>query len=181
MTMSNTRTRRPCTTLPRHLFTYGSVLGAVVCLLPWSADAQILEGHAIYATSDSSHRTVHGGGVSFGRVGSAGSLVLIEGVGIDYVREPALGPGQGSLSASLALAPNRDASFLPYAGGAVSANRSGGELSQWPGTRAGFDVFVGVYAGTVTSPVRLSVEERLGTIQGQERLLSTRLGLAVAW
>lgn len=68
----------------------------------------MLEAHGIYLTSDSSKRTMHGVGMSVGWSGYAGAAVLIETVGVEYLREPAFGPGQGSVVGSLAVAANRD-------------------------------------------------------------------------
>ncbi len=92
----------------RALLPLGGVCAVLFGLLPTTASAQLLELHGIYATGESSHRTVHGVGVMLAGVVNAGPLVWMDAAGLDYVREPALGPGEGSLSASLAVSPNRD-------------------------------------------------------------------------
>ena len=157
------------------------IAGLCGLLLPTAAPAQLFDVHGIYATADSSHRTMHGIGVALTSTTAAGPLVLMEGVGFDYLRQTDLGPGQGSVSASLAAAFNRQLYLAPYVGGAVSLNRSGGNQPQWSGVRAGFDGFVGARLSSGDDPFALQLEERIVTIRGRERMHSTRLGILVAW
>jgi hypothetical protein len=148
-----------------------------------SAAAQIIDVHATASVETIRESTSWGGGLGLGTVYLPSGVALLGmTVGADYVREQHLGKGLGTVSLDATLSPpNMTARFLPYLGGSVGLNWSGGELSQWSGTRVGLDVTLGVKALLGGAErVGWKLEQRYGYVRGFEHAFATRLGLLIA-
>ena len=122
---------------------------------------------------------------SFGVGGDIGFIVprnpfgIWGAIGGEYQREREGGPGRGRVSAELRILTAQSQWWLiPFVGGSISANRSGGTLSEWPGTRTGLDALAGVlYVASERSTIALSVQERFGYVVGQPHAFATEVGV----
>jgi hypothetical protein len=145
-----------------------------------AAGAQVLDVHAIGSVETANQSTSWGGGLAVGTVVMPAGLTLLGlAVGADYIREQHLGKGQASVSLDATLSPpNTGAGFVPYVGGSAGLHWSGGQYSQWTGSRVGLDVLLGVRA-LIGRQERMGwkLEQRFGYVRGFEHSLATRLGL----
>jgi opacity protein-like surface antigen len=151
---------------------------AVMLLAGTTAGAQILDVHGSVLPSLHSRPMSVGFGVGLGTTRRLGIVNLLPSVGLDYVRARSLGPGRGSAGLDVRLIPSREFGWgAPFIGGSVSSNWSGGEQSEWAGSRLGLDVLAGFVLGGVTSNVGIKIEERFGYVRGQPHTATTRIGL----
>ncbi len=159
---------------------------ALFCLTllatPRAHAQQAVDLHISYATATTSNTVSLGAGAALETL-----LDLVPGidvaatVGADYQRERALGAPRTSVSLDATIQPERQTTGLvPYAGGSVSANWSGGERSEFRGRRMGLDAIVGLKFSFLGSElVATRIEQRFGYVRGTEHRLTTRLGLIV--
>jgi hypothetical protein len=147
-----------------------------------TAAAQMLDLHGIGSVETVRQSTSWGGGLGVGKVFMPADLALLGlAVGADYIREQHLGKGRATLSLDATLSPpNMPHGFVPYVGGGVGLNWSGGEFGEWTGARVGLDVTAGVRA-LLGSNERLGwkLEQRFGYVQGFEHAYATRFGVLV--
>jgi hypothetical protein len=160
-------------------------LGAVAgTLAAPTAAAQVLDLHAIGSVETVRQSTSWGGGLGIGTVFMpAGIAVLGLTLGGDYIREQHLGVGRASMSLDATLSPPQaSVGFIPYVGGSVGANWSGGQNSRWDGARVGWDVMLGVKA-LLGGQERMGwkLEQRFGYVSGFEHAYATRLGLLLGF
>lgn len=143
------------------------------------AHAQVIGLQGVYVPPSGGRRPSFGGAADIGYIGSRGSLGIWGAIGAEYQRQRDAGPGRGRVSADLRFLPvHLDLPFVPFVGGSLSANRSGGQLSEWRGTRTGLDALAGVlYVASDRSTIALSVQERFGYVVGQSHALATEVGL----
>ena len=162
----------------RTLMLAGGVAGASLATIPVAA--QTLELHGTGSVQTDNQSTSWGGGLAIGRSFlPAGLAVIGASLGADYIREQHLGKGLASTSLAISLSPpNTNARFVPYVGGALSLNWSGGQYAQWTGARVGLDGTLGIRA-LFGSADRFGwmAEERYGYIRGFDHAYATRLGL----
>ena len=158
------------------------LLGAA-SLRPARASAQVVGVHGLYVPSSDTRRASLGVGGDVGHIVSLGPVGLWGALALEYQRQRNLGPGRGRVSADLRLVPGGRVGWLvPLVGGSVSANRSGGAQSEWPGTRLGLDALAGVVLiPSHGLPVGISIEERFGYVRGLEHALATRVGLRLGF
>ena len=167
------------TTLPA----LGRALGAsfaIALAAAHPARAQYIEAHGTYIQGRDEQRPLSGFGVGAGKLFSVPHMYLGARAGLDYAREHGPGPGRWAGSLDLTLTPAmEDLRFVPYVGGSVSANQSGGDQAAWKGTRVGYDGIVGAIL-----PVNLFgllLEARYGYIAGLPHVFSGRAGLAIGF
>jgi hypothetical protein len=159
-----------------------------VCLpmLLLSARAQAQQAadfHVSYVSTTQTHTVAYGLGAAIESILDVVPVVDVAAtVGADYQRERGLGPGRGSLSLDVTLQPQRETTGLvPYAGGSVSANWSGGQLSEWPGMRPGFEAIAGLkFSFLASETVATRIEQRFGYVRGTEHKMTTRVGFILA-
>src|SRR3954471_5399079 len=117
--------------------------GTAGSLLAMPAAAQFVDVHGLASVETVGQSTSWGGGLGYGRmflpagVGLLGVSVgarhmrgqpLGKGAGADYMREQHLGRGLATASLDLTLSrPTPNARFVPYAGGGLTFNWSGGQ------------------------------------------------------
>lgn len=158
---------------------------SLICLVLSSRAGaqQAADAHIGYTTTTQTHT------VSFGIGGAIESIVDLVPVvdfaltvGADYERVRGLGPGRGSVSLDVTIQPQRETTgFVPYLGGGVSANWSGGQQSEWSGSRPGVDAIVGLkFSFLASETIAGRIEQRFGYVQGLEHHQTTRLGLIFA-
>ena len=154
--------------------------GAVAGTLTAStAAAQVLDFHAIGSVATKTQSTSWGGGLSIGTAFVPGGIALVGlAAGGDYIREQHLGEARVSTSIDATLSPpGASAGFVPYLGGSTSLHWSGGEYSQWNGSRVGLDLLAGVKGLFGTQErVGWKLEQRFGYVTGANHSLATRLG-----
>jgi hypothetical protein len=143
------------------------------------AEAQVIGAHALYVPAADARSASRGAQGELGVILSVPYLSLWPSVAIEYQRQEQLGSGRGRVAAELRLLPpNGEGRFHPYVGASVSANRSGGVLSEWAGTVRGLEGMAGVLLiPGERVPVALLLEERFGYVQGREHAKATHLGL----
>ncbi|MDQ2666463.1 MAG: hypothetical protein M3Z05_10670 [Gemmatimonadota bacterium] len=178
--MRTNRAHLRLATLSASCFTLLSV--AIALLQPQSASAQTVGVHGIFVPSHGTRTWSSGVGTELGNVFSLGPAVLWPAVGFDYQRQHGLGPGRYRITANVHVSPvpSRSAWVTPYVGGGVSANRSGGEQSEWSGTLLGLDAIAGMLV-LANGPLAVRVEEQLEYMQRQDHATSTRVGLYFAF
>jgi hypothetical protein len=161
----------------------GRALGASLVIVLASthpARAQQIDVHGTYIDGRDEQPPLSGIGVGVRRTFAIPYLYLGTRIGVDYAREHGLGAGRSTASFDLTLTPGlEDLRFLPYVGGSISANRSGGQQSAWTGTRAGFEGLVG--AIIPGSWLGLQLEARYGYIEQLPHVLAGRAGVIVAF
>jgi hypothetical protein len=148
------------------------------------SEAQQVGVHASYVAGDAAtHFPIVGGGVDIGRRVSAGAAFIGLRLGAGYAREEHLGPGRGSVGADVTLSPRSDVpSFIPYLGGGVSMNWSGGKNPAWSGVRRGVEAIAGVDLAIFhTDLIGLEVEGRYGGIESLPRQFTSRIGLVTGF
>ncbi len=158
---------------------------SLVCLVLSSRAGaqQAADVHVGYTTTTQTHTVSYGIG---GAIESIVDLVpLIDvalTVGADYQRVRGLGPGRGSVSLDATIQPERETTgFVPYLGAGVSANWSGGQQSEWAGSKPGLDAIAGLkFSFLASETVAARIEQRFGYVQGVEHHSTTRLGLIFA-
>jgi hypothetical protein len=144
------------------------------------ARAQQIDVHGSYTQGRDEQQPLTGIGVGARHTFAVPYVYLGARVGVDYAREHGPGAGRSTASLDLTLTPGiEDLRFLPYVGGSISANRSGGQQSAWTGTRAGFEGLVG--AIIPGSWLGLQLEGRYGYIEQLPHVLTGRAGLIVAF
>ena len=136
-----------------------------------------LDVHGAFATGTTSHLNAWGGGLgvrsTFGRVPDPVRVVVAPGV--DFVRQNKTGAGQTSAAVDLDLEAGGWHAFTPYAG--VSAGGNWSSAGQWAGGRLGLGTQAGGLLWLGDTRLRLKAEERFGYVDGQEHMLTTRVGL----
>jgi hypothetical protein len=144
-----------------------------------AAGAQQIDVHASYIHGRDEQQPLTGFGVGARKTFAIPYLYLGVHVGVDYAREHRLGPGRSAAALDLTLTPGiEELRFLPYVGGSVSANRSGGQQPAWNGTRTGFDGLVGaIFPG---GRFGLQLEARYGYIEQLPHVFAGRVGLIAA-
>jgi hypothetical protein len=146
------------------------------------ATGQVLDVHAIGSVETMRQSTSWGGGLGIGTVLRPADLIVVGlTTGADYIREQHLGKGLATVSLDATLSPpNVGAHFVPFVGGSVGLNWSGGALAQWTGARVGLDALVG-FRALIGGGERLGwkIEERYGYVAGFEHAYSTRLGFLI--
>ena len=143
------------------------------------AQAQVIGLQGVYVPPSGGRRASFGGAADIGYIGSHGPLGIWGAIGAEYQRQRDNGPGRGRVSADLRFLPVRiQTALVPFIGGSVSANRSGGKLSEWPGTRTGLDALAGLlYVASDRSKIALSIQERFGYVVGMPHAFATEVGL----
>lgn len=151
---------------------------AIALLASYPARAQQVDLHGTYIAGQDERQPLSGFGIGLRQMFTIPYAYLGARVGLDYAREHGLGPGRSAASLDLMLTPGlEDLLFLPYVGGSISANRSGGQQAAWSGTRAGFDALVG--AILPISVVGLQLEGRYGYIEHLPHVFTARVGFVV--
>jgi hypothetical protein len=148
-------------------------------LVPCSIHAQVIDVHVIHVPADSARSSSLGLGFELGAMTNVSPVVVWGALAGDYQRQSHLGPGQWRVAANLRVLPPTDRSFIPYLGGSVSANQSGGQQSLWQGTRLGLEALAGLLITPSRTIVGLRLEERYGYVQSQPHAFATQLGLAL--
>jgi hypothetical protein len=162
----------------RTLVTIGIVAGGAAV---HPAAAQLIDVHGNASVETAHQSTSWGGGLGVGTIFvPAGFATLGLSLGADYIRAQHLGRPIATAALDAAFSPSSGggASFVPYAGGSLGLNWSGGEFSQWTGARLGLDAIAGVkalFGGQ--DQFGWKVEGRFGYVRGAEHAYSTRLGL----
>ncbi len=151
----------------------------LAALCPANALAQLIGVQGVYVPASDTRRASLGIGADIGHITRAGPVDVWAAVAVGYQRQTRLGPGRGRVSGDLRLLPAIERSWLvPFIGVSASANRSGGQQSEWQGTRFGLDGLAGVVLNPYSRvPVGISLEERFGYVRGQEHALATQIGL----
>jgi hypothetical protein len=157
--------------------------GAVASVLAAPiTEAQVLDFHAIGSVETVRQSTSWGGGLGVGTLYVPLHVAMLGvNVGADYIREQHLGKGRVTVSLDGTLSPaNSSGTLVPYVGGGIGLNWSGGQASQWTGSRVGLDVILGIKALLGHGDrVGWKLEQRYGYVQGYEHAFATRLGLLV--
>ena len=145
------------------------------------ADAQVIGAHVVHVPAREGRRA------SLGIQAELGTIVWIRGIDVwpsiagEYQRQENLGPGRWRVAAELRLLPGfKESRFHPYLGGSLSANRSGGEQSEWPGALLGLQGIAGVLLmPSDRVPVAFLLEERFGYVREQDHATATHIGLVL--
>jgi hypothetical protein len=151
---------------------------AATLLSAAAVGAQVFDVHGSYVASTETRPASAGFGIGVGAPVTVGPLYLLPLVGLDYLRASHLGPGRGSAGMDVRLLPSHEFSWgAPYVGASASANWSGGQQSEWSGTRLGLQALGGFLLAGPRASAALKLEERFGYIRGLEHGFTTRLGL----
>jgi hypothetical protein len=151
---------------------------AIMLATAHPARGQQLDVHGAYIDGRDGQQPLSGVGVGVRQMFATPYTYLGARVGVDYAREHGLGPGRSAASLDLTLTPAIvELRFLPYAGGSISANRSGGQQQAWKGTRVGLDGLVG--AIFPVTRIGLQLEARYGYIAHLPHVFTGRAGLIV--
>jgi hypothetical protein len=143
-----------------------------------TTQAQILDVHGSYLPSIDSRPVAFGFGAGLGTTRRFGIVNLLPSANLDYVRVQHLGPGRASAGVDVRILPSWESRWgAPFIGGSASSNWSGGQQSEWGGSRLGWDVLAGYILGGVNSNVGIKFEERFGYVRGQPHTALTRIGL----
>ncbi|HEX8850553.1 MAG TPA: hypothetical protein VF761_13560 [Gemmatimonadaceae bacterium] len=160
-------------------------IAVAICLTAGPAAAQQSSGdvHADYMHGTTSKANSWGAGalyqLTFG--GKQAPLQLNTSLGADWTKQENSGPSQTSLSYDATVQPGGSGSFVPYAGGSVSANWSGGSNKMWDGAKLGLETLAGFQVKLGLNGVAWKAEERFGYVREQEHTLTTRVGIAVTF
>jgi hypothetical protein len=160
-----------------------AILAALLLIapvLPMSrAHAQVVGAQILYVPGDDTHRAALGGQGEIGFIFSRWNVAFWPSLAIEYQRQDNLGPGRGRLAAELRLLPAfGEHRFHPYLGGSMSANQSGGDQSEWPGTVAGYQAMAGIlWVPGDDVPFALLLEERYGYVQHANHATATHIGV----
>ena len=171
----------------RHIFVGVSLVAAFTAALAATpAAAQQMQGdlHANYARGTQSHANSWGAGAQVQATwgGSSAPVKVGTSGGVDYTKQEKSGPSQTSLGLDVTLQPRGNGSVIPYAGGSVSSNWSGGDAKQWTGAKTGLETLAGVQIkASSLGPISWKAEERFGYVKGQEHQLTTRVGVMMSF
>ena len=171
----------------RHILVCASTLAATALLASSSpAAAQQWQGdlHGNYARGTQSHANSWGAGAQVQATwgGSSAPVKVGTSGGVDYTKQEKSGPSQTSLGLDVTLQPGGNGSVIPYAGGSVSSNWSGGDAKQWTGAKTGLETLAGVQIKSAAlGSLSWKAEERFGYVRGQEHTLSTRVGVVMSF
>ena len=154
-------------------------LAIAATAIPAAAHAQVIGLAGVYVPASSGRLASFGGAADIGYMAAYGPLGVWGAIGGEYQRQREGGPGRGRVSGDLRFLPVRfQTSLVPFVGGSVSANRSGGKLSEWTGTRTGLDVLAGLlYSSSDKSVVGISAQERFGYVRGMPHAFATEVGI----
>lgn len=163
----------------RRVATAFALILACVFGAPTPARAQILGVHGVWVPAANGRRESFGFSGDFGWMTGAGPVGVWGAIGGEYQRQRDLGPGRGRASADFRFIPARiESKVVPFVGASLSANWSGGEQSEWNGTRTGYDALAGLLLiRNERSHVALSLQERWGYIDRLPHAWGTELGL----
>jgi hypothetical protein len=160
-------------------------MALAICLTaaPAAAQQSVGDVHADYVRGTVSKSNAWGAGaqyqLTFG--GKHAPLQLNTSLGLDWVKQDNNGPSQTSLSYDATTQPGGSGSFLPYVGGSVSANWSGGSNKQWDGAKLGLEAVAGLQVKLGLNGVAWKVEERYGYVREQaDHTLTTRVGIVIS-
>jgi hypothetical protein len=167
----------------RHILVSVS-LAAALAASP--AAAQQLQGdlHGNYARGTLAHTNSWGAGAQLQATwGAPGAPVKVgTSAGVDYTRQEKSGPSQTNLATDVTIQPGGGGSLVPYAGGSIGANWSGGDDRQWTGAKLGLETLAGLQIkSSALGPLSWKAEERFGYVRGQEHQLTTRVGVAMSF
>lgn len=161
-------------------------MALAACLTAGTAAAQQSTGdvHASYQRTTVSKANAWGVGaqyqLTFG--GKQAPLQLNTSLGADWIKQENNGPSTTSLSYDATTQPGGSGSLMPYVGGSVSANWSGGNNKQWDGAKLGLEAIGGLQVKLGLSGVSWKVEERYGYVREQsDHTLTTRVGVMVSF
>ncbi len=144
-----------------------------------SARAQVIGAQVLYVPGDDGRRPALGGQGEIGIITSRWGLAFWPSLAIEYQRQDNLGPGRGRLAAELRFLPAfGEHRYHPFVGGSISANQSGGQQSEWPGTVVGYQGMVGLlFVPGDDVPIGLLLEERYGYVQSRNHATATHIGV----
>ena len=171
----------------RHIFVSVSLAASLATALAASpASAQQMQGdlHGNYGRGTQTHSNSWGAGTQLQATWGAqnASVKVGTSAGVDYAKQENGGPSQTNLATDVTLQPGGGGSLVPYAGGSVGANWSGGDNKQWTGAKLGIETLAGVQIkSSALGPISWKAEERFGYVRGQEHQLTTRLGVAMSF
>jgi hypothetical protein len=167
----------------RHIFV-GASLAAALAATPAAAQQMQADLHGNYARGEQTHANAWGaGGQLQATWGAQSAPVKVATSGaLDYTKQDNGGPSQTSLSTDVTLQPGGGGSLIPYAGGSIGANWSGGDQKQWTGAKLGLETLAGLQIKTAAmGPISWKAEERFGYVRGQEHTLTTRVGVVASF
>jgi hypothetical protein len=162
----------------------GAAVAALILSSP--AAAQQMQGdlHGNYARATQTDVNSWGAGGQLQATwgGQSAPVKLGTSGALDYTKQDNGGPSQTTVSADATLQPGGNGSLIPYAGGSIGANWSGGDQKQWTGAKMGLETLAGLQIKSAAmGPVSWKVEERFGYVKGQEHQLTTRLGAILSF
>ena len=153
-------------------------LALVAMVVGPEAGAQVAAVQGVYVPAGGGQRASRGVQAEVGVFVPAPFVEALASVAVEYQRQDDFGSGRGRVAAELRLLPRYDGRFVPYAGGSVSANQSGGDLSEWSGTLPGIEALAGLMLVlNERVPVVVMVEERFGYVREQSHFTATHVGL----
>ena len=168
----------------RHILVGTSFLATVLLATPAAAQEMQGDVHGNYARGTQSHANSWGAGAQVQATwgGKSAPVKLGTSAGVDYTKQEKSGPSQTSLGADVTLQPGGSGSLVPYAGGSISSNWSGGDAKQWTGAKMGHEKLAGVQIkSSALGSISWKAEERFGYVRGQEHTLATRVGVVMSF
>ena len=147
------------------------------------AGAQVIALHGVYVPATDERRASTGVELEFGGLVSTRYVTLLPSLALEYQRQHDNGPGRGRVAGQLRFLPRSGQGHLvPYLGVSVSANQSGGELSEWSGILGGIQGMAGfLLVPSEDFPVALLIEERFGYVRERNHALATHFGIGVSF